>query len=155
MTAARSTSTVPANAKSGRASLLKMKAAKPKYASARTGGACPFYKVRMAAQSAHILVVNHALLLADVITGSRVLPEYHYLIVDEAHHLESATTNALILPPHPDGFRAPAARDWRQSAAVWSAAAQPALDMLCCRLILPPSTMAAHKITDLLFRRGE
>lgn len=61
----------------------------------RTGGACPFYRVKQAAQSAHIVVVNHALLLADVATGSRVLPEYEYLIVDEAHHLESATTNAL------------------------------------------------------------
>ncbi|MFZ5921040.1 MAG: helicase C-terminal domain-containing protein [Chloroflexota bacterium] len=61
----------------------------------RTGGACPFYKARQAAQSAHILVVNHALLLADVAVGSRVLPEYQYLIVDEAHHLESATTSAL------------------------------------------------------------
>jgi len=62
---------------------------------ARTGGACPFYKMRMAAQSAHILVVNHALLLADVVTGSRVLPDYQYLIVDEGHHIESATTSAL------------------------------------------------------------
>ncbi len=61
----------------------------------RTGGICPFYRVRQAAQSAHILVVNHALLLSDVATGSRVLPEYDYLIVDEAHHLEDATTNAL------------------------------------------------------------
>ena len=61
----------------------------------RTGGACPFFRVRQAAQSAHILIVNHALLLADVATGNRVLPEYEYLIVDEAHHLEDATTNAL------------------------------------------------------------
>jgi DNA polymerase-3 subunit epsilon/ATP-dependent DNA helicase DinG len=61
----------------------------------RTGGACPFYQSRQAAQNAHILVVNHALLLADVATGNKVLPEYDYLIVDEAHHLEDATTNAL------------------------------------------------------------
>lgn len=61
----------------------------------RTGGICPFYRVRQAAQSAHLLVVNHALLLADVATGSRVLPDYNYLIVDEAHHLESAITGAL------------------------------------------------------------
>jgi ATP-dependent DNA helicase DinG len=61
----------------------------------RTGGACPFYRARLAAQSAHLIIVNHALLLADVATGNRVLPDYDYLIVDEAHHLESATTNAL------------------------------------------------------------
>ncbi len=61
----------------------------------RTGGACPFYRARQASHSAHILIVNHALLLADVSTGNRVLPEYDYLIVDEAHHLEEASTNAL------------------------------------------------------------
>jgi DNA polymerase-3 subunit epsilon/ATP-dependent DNA helicase DinG len=41
------------------------------------------------------VIVNHALLLADIATGSRVLPEYQYLIVDEAHHFESATTRGL------------------------------------------------------------
>jgi predicted DnaQ family exonuclease/DinG family helicase len=60
-----------------------------------TGGACPFFRMRQAAQSAHILIVNHALLLSDVATNNRVLPDYEYLIVDEAHHLEDATTNAL------------------------------------------------------------
>jgi len=60
-----------------------------------TGGICPFYRSRQAAQAAHLLIVNHALLLADVATGNRVLPEYDTLIVDEAHHLEDATTKAL------------------------------------------------------------
>ena len=58
-------------------------------------GACPFYKARRSAESAHILIVNHALLLADVQIGNRVLPDYRYLIIDEAHHLEDATTNGL------------------------------------------------------------
>ena len=61
----------------------------------RMGGLCPFYQVKQAAQNAHILIINHALLLADVATGNRVLPEFEYLIVDEAHHMESAVTNAL------------------------------------------------------------
>lgn len=61
----------------------------------RTGGDCPFFRARQAAQSAHLVVVNHALLLADIATGSRVLPDYDNLIIDEAHHLEEATTNAL------------------------------------------------------------
>ncbi|NJC95592.1 MAG: DNA polymerase III subunit epsilon, partial [Anaerolineae bacterium] len=61
----------------------------------RTGGACPFHRAKSASQSAHVLVVNHALLLSDVATGSKVLPEYSHLIIDEGHHLESATTNAL------------------------------------------------------------
>jgi ATP-dependent DNA helicase DinG len=62
---------------------------------ARMGGTCPFQRAKQAAQSAHLLIVNHALLLSDVSTGSKVLPEYDYLIVDEAHHMESAVTNAL------------------------------------------------------------
>ncbi|HEY42882.1 MAG TPA: DEAD/DEAH box helicase family protein [Anaerolineae bacterium] len=60
-----------------------------------TGGGCPYYKARLSAESAHIVIVNHALLLADIATGNRVIPEYRYLIVDEAHHLEDATTNGL------------------------------------------------------------
>jgi len=60
-----------------------------------TGGACPFQQAKQASESAHVLIVNHALLLADIASGSRVLPEYEYLIVDEAHHLENATTSAL------------------------------------------------------------
>jgi len=61
----------------------------------RMEGICPFYKAHQAAQGAHLLVVNHALLLADMATGSRVLPEYQNLIIDEAHHIEAATTSAL------------------------------------------------------------
>ena len=61
----------------------------------RMGGVCPFYRAHQAAQAAQILVVNHALLLADVATGSRVLPDYDRLIVDEGHHMEAATTSAL------------------------------------------------------------
>jgi len=59
------------------------------------GDECFFYRARAKAEGAHILIVNHALLLADVVTENRVLPEYGLLIVDEAHHLERATTDAL------------------------------------------------------------
>ncbi len=58
-------------------------------------GACPFYKARKAADSARVLVVNHALLISDAANESRVLPDYRYLIIDEAHHLEEATTSGL------------------------------------------------------------
>jgi ATP-dependent DNA helicase DinG len=61
----------------------------------RTGGTCPFHRARTASQSSHLLIVNHALLLSDVAAEGKVLPEYSYLIVDEGHHLESATTGAL------------------------------------------------------------
>ena len=61
----------------------------------RTGGACPFFRAKQASQNAHILVVNHALLLTDVAVGNRVLPDYEHVIIDEGHHLESATTDSL------------------------------------------------------------
>ena len=61
----------------------------------RMGGICPFHRAKQAAYEAHILIVNHALLLADIATGNRVLPDYEYLIIDEGHHLKSATTSAL------------------------------------------------------------
>jgi ATP-dependent DNA helicase DinG len=59
------------------------------------GGTCPFYKARKAAEAAHLLVVNHALLISDAASENRVLPEYSYLILDEAHNFEDAVTNGL------------------------------------------------------------
>ncbi len=59
------------------------------------GAGCFFYRARARAERAHLLVVNHALLLADAATENRVLPEYEHLIIDEAHHLERATTESL------------------------------------------------------------
>lgn len=57
---------------------------------------CHYYRARRAAAEAHVLVVNHALLLMDLSirasTGRGLLPRYRRLIIDEAHHLESAAT---------------------------------------------------------------
>jgi predicted DnaQ family exonuclease/DinG family helicase len=58
-------------------------------------GDCYFYRARRAAEAAHLIIVNHALLLADISVQNRALPEYNYLVVDEAHHLEAATTDGL------------------------------------------------------------
>lgn len=56
---------------------------------------CFLYRARERAETAHIIVVNHALLLSDMLAENGVLPEYNHLIVDEAHHLEEATTKQL------------------------------------------------------------
>lgn len=56
---------------------------------------CPLHIARRRAEQAHLLVVNHSLLLADVASGNRVLPPYHDLVIDEAHHLEAAVTDGL------------------------------------------------------------
>ena len=58
-------------------------------------GRCFFYRARHQAEAAHIIVINHALLLSDMMVDNRVLPEYHHLIVDEAHHLEARATEQL------------------------------------------------------------
>jgi len=58
-------------------------------------GACYFYEARRAAEASHLVIVNHALLLADIAVQNRALPEYKHLIIDEAHHLEAATTRGL------------------------------------------------------------
>ena len=68
-------------------------------------GRCYFYNARRAAESAHLVIINHALLLADVAVQNRALPEYRFLIVDEAHHLESATTDGLGFETDPVSIR--------------------------------------------------
>lgn len=54
-----------------------------------------FWRARRQAENAHLLIVNHALLLADLAAGGRILPPYSHLIVDEAHRLEEAATDQL------------------------------------------------------------
>ncbi|MCS7059846.1 MAG: helicase C-terminal domain-containing protein [Anaerolineae bacterium] len=56
---------------------------------------CYFHQARRLAESAHVVIINHALLLADIAVENRALPEYRYLIIDEAHHLEMAATDSL------------------------------------------------------------
>lgn len=62
-------------------------------------GNCFYYQARRAAADSHVLVLNHALLLSDLVvkgdTAGQVglLPKYDRLIVDEAHHLEDAATS--------------------------------------------------------------
>lgn len=56
-------------------------------------GNCFLLRARKAAESAHILVVNHALLLADLAAGGSAIPEFEHLILDEAHNLEDVATN--------------------------------------------------------------
>ena len=54
-----------------------------------------YLAARARAERAHLVIVNHALLLADLATEGRVLPPYRHLIVDETHRLEEAATDQL------------------------------------------------------------
>jgi DNA polymerase-3 subunit epsilon/ATP-dependent DNA helicase DinG len=117
----------------------------------RISGGCPFYRARQNAQSAHLVVVNHALLLSDVASGGRVLPDYDYLIIDEGHHMEAATTSALSFRViQPDVLRL--LRELGGPASGIIGYMLTLLDDL-----LKPSDYAAyhqasHKAADLLFR---
>jgi ATP-dependent DNA helicase DinG len=61
---------------------------------------CFYYNARRTAAGAQVLVANHHLLMADLAlraesenyTQSAVLPPFHRVIVDEAHHLEEVAT---------------------------------------------------------------
>ena len=56
---------------------------------------CYVHRARAEAEAADIVVVNHALLLADAEIGGGLLPEFEHLVIDEAHHLEEAATRGL------------------------------------------------------------
>ena len=65
---------------------------------------CFFYRARREASAAEILVVNHALLLSDIMLknengydATAVLPPFSHLIFDEGHHLEDVATTHLSL----------------------------------------------------------
>ncbi len=67
-----------------------------------SGRRCPFYsrcfvfKARKAAAEAHLVIVNHALVLAEATApGSGILPSYGRLVMDEAHNLEDIATEYL------------------------------------------------------------
>lgn len=57
------------------------------------GSQCYLFAARERARAAHLILVNHALLLSDAATESRVLPDFKHLVIDEAHHLEEEATN--------------------------------------------------------------
>ncbi len=54
---------------------------------------CWFFHARRKAEAAHLVVVNHALLLADMVIDSPILPAYDHLVIDEAHNLEDVATD--------------------------------------------------------------
>ena len=56
---------------------------------------CYVHRARAEAEAADIVVVNHALLLADAEIGGGLLPAFDHLVIDEAHHLEEAATRGL------------------------------------------------------------
>lgn len=61
---------------------------------------CFFFRAREEVEKAHILIVNHHLLFADLLARSReeertILPDSDHLIIDEAHHLTTTARHCL------------------------------------------------------------
>jgi DNA polymerase-3 subunit epsilon/ATP-dependent DNA helicase DinG len=56
---------------------------------------CYVHRARAEAEAADLVVINHALLLADAEVGGGLLPTFDHLVIDEAHHLEEAATRGL------------------------------------------------------------
>ncbi len=59
------------------------------------GPPCFLLKARSNAQQADILIVNHALLLSDMMAENNILPPHQVLVIDEAHHLRDVATRHL------------------------------------------------------------
>jgi predicted DnaQ family exonuclease/DinG family helicase len=60
-------------------------------------GKCYLHEAREKAENADIIIVNHALLCSDLASGNHLLPDYQYLIIDEAHHFEEVATSQFGL----------------------------------------------------------
>lgn len=60
-------------------------------------GRCFLQRARKTAEGAHLVIVNHALLLADLASGGSAIPAYDHLIIDEAHNLEGQATQQFGL----------------------------------------------------------
>lgn len=61
----------------------------------RLAGQCYLFKARRRADEADLIVINHSLLLADLKTNYKILPEYSDLIIDEAHNLYQTALKQL------------------------------------------------------------
>jgi Rad3-related DNA helicase/DNA polymerase III epsilon subunit-like protein len=67
---------------------------------------CYVHRARAEAEASNLVVVNHALLLADAEVGGGLLPDFDHLVIDEAHHLEEAATRGLRQEVDGPGLRA-------------------------------------------------
>src|SRR6266702_1741971 len=69
---------------------------------------CNFYadcyvrKMRIRAEHAQIIVVNHTLLLLDAAMEGNLLPDHDVIVIDEAHHLEEEATRAFTITITPN-----------------------------------------------------
>jgi len=58
---------------------------------------CFRLKMIKSLEKADLIITNHAMLLSDILVDNSILPEYKYLVVDEAHALERESFDKLAL----------------------------------------------------------
>lgn len=56
---------------------------------------CFYWQLRHKLSKTEIIVTNHAMLLADIVTEGNLLPKYDSVVIDESHNLEDVATNAF------------------------------------------------------------
>lgn len=73
----------------------KLSAENCNFAHCPQAGSCFLLRARQKAEETELLIVNHSLLFSDIKTKNNVLPEYNYVIIDEAHHLYQSALEHL------------------------------------------------------------
>ena len=58
-------------------------------------GQCFLRQARNKANESNAIIVNHSLLMSDLISEGSILPPYENLIIDEAHHIEDQASQAF------------------------------------------------------------
>lgn len=61
----------------------------------RPESGCFFKASRIRARDAHLIIVNHSLLLIDLLTGAAGIPDWNGAVIDEGHHLPRAAAEPL------------------------------------------------------------
>lgn len=56
---------------------------------------CFYHRAKHRANLADLVITNHSLLFTDVKAEHRLIPSYHHLVVDEAHHFEDVAGQHL------------------------------------------------------------
>lgn len=73
---------------------------------------CFYYHLKNYAEEADVIIGNHFLLMADLIArqkagykhGTGLVPDYHVVVVDEAHHLEDVASDFIGFEINEDRF---------------------------------------------------
>ena len=120
---------------------------------------CYVHRARAEAERADLVVVNHALLLADTTSGGAVLPPFEHLIIDEAHHLEDAATQGLRREVDGPGVlalldRLATGKESGQGGLLSELSVQPRLGAEADPASAIPAALSARRLVAALFQTG-